>query len=113
MEMVPQSLPWRPLLERAHVGVPAGADVLHHVVERVRFLQGEVWRRVLRDQDKVLHGCKRRSRGVERLYWGGGGGTCVALRPPAVPEWLEENMTTNGSRMKVSVPQASLPSSYW
>lgn len=38
-----------------HVGVPAAADIGHHVVEGVYFLHCAVWRGVLGDQDKVLH----------------------------------------------------------
>lgn len=41
-----------------HIGIPAVANISHHVVESVHFLLGKVWRGVLRDQDEVLQNYK-------------------------------------------------------
>ena len=44
--------------ESIHVGVPAGADVIHHARQSLQFLHRVVWRCVLGDKDKVLHSYK-------------------------------------------------------
>lgn len=43
------------LKKSVHVGVPAGADISHHIIQSVHFLHRRVRRGVLGDQNKVLH----------------------------------------------------------
>ena len=101
-----------------HIGVPADSDISRNVVQSIHLLQGKVWRRVLGNQDKVLHGWREREeRLIETTY------VDQNILPfdlsfllsghlsDTLPVYLEENMTTKGSLMKVSVPHGSHPSS--
>jgi len=44
-----------------HIGVPATADINHHIIQSITFHQCKIWRGVLGDQNKVLHRCKNSS----------------------------------------------------
>ncbi|TNN61618.1 Enoyl-CoA delta isomerase 1, mitochondrial [Liparis tanakae] len=82
----------------------AGSNIGHHVVEGIGLLHGRVWRGVLGDQNKVPHSYEIGGR-IDLLI-----NEAIDITG-GLPVCLEVNMTTKGSRMKVSVPHGSQPSS--